>query len=185
MKKIFIILLAVIGFGISVNAQRQCEGCTCTICGSSVYYTSQAYQKEIPCNYCSGDGLVTGYVRETCRECEGTGKIKCQGWESCSSCGGTGCKNGYTTNGGKNCAYGYCTYCNGKGGKYVTGRWTSCNNCSYCRGSGVREVQKPKSTGCTHCGGNSQYAGSGIKYQWQSGCKCSNSRCGQGYTGCN
>jgi len=196
MKKVFLILVALIGLGISglavcnlistssacENSDKsgypdRCDNCTCPRCGGGVGFSARAYTQEIRCTRCDGYGKVTGFVQVQCRYCEGYGKQKCQGWESCSSCGGTGCKNGYTTNGGKNCAYGYCTYCNGKGGKYVTGRWTSCKNCSYCQGKGVREEQQSFAKTCPDCNGK------GTKEQWQSGCYCY--KCRKGYSYCD
>lgn len=177
MNKILVILIALIGFSFSANAQHDCSKCTCS-CGSTLYFSSQAYWTD--CWKCSGDGVVKGPCRkcEQCRECETTGKRKCWGKQSCSSCGGTGCKNGYTTNSGKNCAYGYCSYCSGDGVKDVMDRWNHCPNCSYCGGDGRRDGWI--NTGCTSCGGNSQRAGTGGR--WNSGCKCS--RCGKAYTNC-
>lgn len=190
MKKIWITLIAVVGLGIgcfvlftSSRSGADCSDCTC--CGTPLYWSSQAYQTEKNCWRCGGDGLVTGtcYNCEQCRECGATGKQKCRGWESCSSCRGTGCKNGYTTNNGQNCAYGHCSTCQGQGGRYVMDRWKDCPNCSACGGDGLRDVLRDNQTGCTSCGGDSKHAGSGREYTWHSGCKCS--RCGKGYTGCN
>ena len=173
MKKVLVFLVALIGFSFSPNTQ-DCSDCTCS-CGGTLQWSSQAYWTD--CWNCGGDGLVTGTCKncERCSECGATGKQKCQGWQNCKSCGGTGCKNGYTTNGGKNCAYGHCSYCSGDGGKYVTDRWNSCRDCSLCGGDGWRDVLKSNHVDCTTCGGKGG--------KWNSGCKCS--RCGKAYTGCN
>ena len=185
MKKLFVTLAFIASLGIcsflllasndvnassDMSAGSNCDECKCS-CGTTLQWSSQAYWTS--CSNCGGDGLVSGVCKncERCSECEGTGKQKCQGWQSCSPCGGTGCKNGYTTNNGNNCAYGHCSYCGGKGGKYVTDRWTTCRDCSACGGDGLRDVLKSNYTGCTTCGGNSKTAGTGGK--WSAGCKCS------------
>jgi len=133
MKKFFVILVAVIGVVVSATllssytTKNESEGssstCYCTSCENQPL--SQKLEKE--------------YENVDCSYCNRTGKQNCKGWDACSSCGGTGCKNGYTTNNGQNCAYGHCSYCGGKGGRDVMDRWKHCSNCHQCQGKGWYE----------------------------------------------
>jgi len=182
MKKVFLILvfvIALIGFGVNAmsenpsletNIENAQKDCYCPNCDVKLQTEQRTEEQWFDCYACGGDGLVTGTCKncEQCRECDATGKQKCQGWQNCSSCGGNGCKNGYTTNGGKECAYGYCNSCGGKGGRYVMDRWTSCNNCSLCGGDGLRDVLKSDYAKCTSssCRYNSK---SGRYGEWKIG----------------
>ena len=95
MKKILVILVALTGFGINVNAQSMCGTCnglgivrpqvTCTPCGG------QGGRKEYEqrtCSYCSGRGSVS--QTGNCGSCRGSGKTPRQVSEDCFKCSGTG-----------------------------------------------------------------------------------------------
>ena len=141
MKKLFFVLVAVIGFCFSVNAQN-CDQYTCTSCGATLHSSSQAYW--VDCWNCGGDGLVTGTCKgcESCSECNQTGKQKCRAndgtygrWthcNNCSLCRGTGWRDVLTPN------YTGCTTCGGNSNRAGTGgKWHSGCKCSRC-GKGYR-----------------------------------------------
>ena len=134
MKKLFFVLVAIIGFSVGANAQ--CSKKTC-LCGNTLHYNEQAYWEN--CNYCFGKGVVSEGCNDCydCTECNRTGKQKCNSndghnrydrWthcRDCSLCGGDGYRNGLRETG--------CTRCGGNSRTAgAGGRWKSGCKCSDC-----------------------------------------------------
>ncbi|MDR1983338.1 MAG: hypothetical protein LBQ28_00720 [Prevotellaceae bacterium] len=102
------------------------------------------------CNVKLGGGYYYEDELKTCNSCGGSGLRNCKKWQACSPCRGTGCKDGYTTDNGKYCAYGHCGSCSGKGGRYVMKKECDCSSCS---GKGQWYEKKQHFTGymCPRC----------------------------------
>ena len=103
MKKLFVTLIAVVGFGICVFAlsygnekvqeeiynHETCSQETCNACNNVGYFVCAETFKGM-CNYCSGRGTNQdrngNTVKCTFQDCNGTGKIT----KTCDKCYGTG-----------------------------------------------------------------------------------------------
>jgi hypothetical protein len=128
MKKILVILVAVVGFGISVNAQN-CSG-ICSWCRS----TLEAKKVSCPNARCN-KGIVSDIGKVDCTHCERTGKQKCTSkdgrnlsgrWTHCANCSycqGTGKMSGTVKVG--------CTCCGGTPDRAGAG-WVYGCKCPKC-----------------------------------------------------
>lgn len=134
MKKIVMILVAVIGFGMS-SAIAQSK-VTCPKCSGSKKEVQKCpnncHNGAIFCNSCSG----SGQKKSTCSGCGGSGYTTRTVQNRCSNCNGVGyfSKNNPTT----------CTGCGGAGQRQ--GR-----TCGNCRGKG--QIDNISNIACRPCGG--------------------------------
>lgn len=98
MKKYFMILVAIIGFGMSVSAQADCSRCNGTGKDPLTYpckYCTNGQVEKLEtnsCSMCSGSGRVTSSsgVEQNCPSCSGSGRKYVNKMVTCSSCGGSG-----------------------------------------------------------------------------------------------
>ena len=143
MKKLFV-TIAVVGFlglGIvGIISATTIQNSVSQAIDTDADFHNESHSGTCYCSHCDNQPLnqklEQEYENVDCSTCQRTGKQNCSGKQSCSSCGGTGCKNGYTTNGGRNCAYGHCSYCGGDGVREVMDRWKHCPDCRQCDGKG-------------------------------------------------
>lgn len=150
---IVIVALIFASFTGKEESKDSSSACYCPRCDVELRQSQKKTPKYSPCYNCGGDNRVNCAQEE---------------WQECSSCNGTGCKNGYTTNGGKNCAYGHCSYCSGNGGK---------------KKKVMREVCECTSFSCQKVTIDGRFMGYGsIVYDYYYVYECP--KCGTEYSGC-
>jgi len=83
MKKVLLILIAVIGFAFVANAQKPCSACY-------GYGVIPYGNMLMPCIPCGGTGIIMEYV--TCSSCRGSGVLYNPNYGNvyCNACNGTG-----------------------------------------------------------------------------------------------